>query len=59
MKYDFTTIIDRHGKDAIAIDGVGRKPGRPMLPDEGFDVIPMWVAYMNFTTVPTIQEAII
>lgn len=59
MKYDFTTIIDRHGKDAIAIDGVGRKAGRPMLPDEGFDVIPMWVADMNFPTVPTIQEAII
>ena len=59
MKYDFTTIMDRHGKDAIAIDGVGRKPGRPMLPDEGFDVIPMWVADMNFPTVPTIQEAII
>ena len=59
MKYDFTTIIDRHGKDAIAIDGVGRKPGRPMLPDEGFDVIPMWVADMNFPTVPTIQEVII
>lgn len=59
MKYDFTTIIDRHGKDAIAIDGLGRKPGRPMLPDEGFDVIPMWVADMNFPTVPTIQEAII
>ena len=30
-----------------------------MLPDEGFDVIPMWVADMNFPTVPTIQEAII
>ena len=59
MKYDFTTTIDRHGKDAIAIDGLGRKPGRPMLPDEGFDVIPMWVADMNFPTVPTIQEAII
>ena len=59
MKYDFTTIIDRHGKDAIAIDGLGRKPGRPMLPDEGFDVIPMWVADMNFPTVPTIQESII
>lgn len=59
MKYDFTAIIDRHGKDAIAIDGLGRKPGRPMLPDEGFDVIPMWVADMNFPTVPTIQEAII
>ena len=26
---------------------------------EGFDAIPMWVADMNFPTVPTIQEAII
>ena len=23
MKYDFTSIMDRHGKDAIAIDGLG------------------------------------
>lgn len=20
MKYDFTTIVDRHGKDAVAVD---------------------------------------
>ena len=58
MKYDFTTIMDRHGKDAIAIDGVGLL-GKPELPDEGFDVIPMWIADMNFPTVPSVQEAII
>ena len=29
------------------------------MPKDGFDVIPMWVADMNFPTVPTIQEAII
>ena len=23
MKYDFTTIMDRHGKDAIAVDAIG------------------------------------
>lgn len=23
MKYDFTSIMDRHGKDATAIDGLG------------------------------------
>lgn len=23
MKYDFTSIIDRHGKDAGAVDGIG------------------------------------
>lgn len=60
MKYDFTSILDRHGKDARAIDDLGRAPGSiPDAPDEGFDVIPMWVADMNFPTVPTIPEAII
>ena len=24
MKYDFTSIMDRHGKDAIAVDGLER-----------------------------------
>ena len=58
MKYDFTTIMDRHGKDAIAVDGIGTA-GKPELPDEGFDVIPMWIADMNFPTVPTVQEEIV
>lgn len=58
MKYDFTSIIDRHGKDAIAVDGLGSGEA-PGLPKEGFDVIPMWVADMNFPTVPSIQEAVI
>lgn len=60
MKYDFTSIMDRHGKDAIAVDGLGAKPGfAPSAPKQGFDAIPMWVADMNFPTVPTIPEAII
>lgn len=60
MKYDFTSIIDRHGKDAIAVDSLGTAPGfAPDAPREGFDAIPMWVADMNFATVPTIQEAVI
>lgn len=59
MKYDFTSIMDRQGKDAIAVDMVGH-PGSPYpAPKEGFDVIPMWVADMNFATVPTIPEAMI
>ena len=58
MKYDFTSIMDRHGKDAIAVDGLGTGFA-PAAPKEGFDAIPMWVADMNFPTVPTIQEAII
>ncbi len=60
MKYDFTSIMDRHGRDAIAVDGLGTMPGfTPELPKEGFDIIPMWVADMNFPTVPTIPEAVI
>ena len=31
----------------------------PAKPKDGFDIIPMWVADMNFPTVPTIPEAII
>ncbi len=57
MKYDFTSTMDRHGRDAIAVDGIGL-PGRPGAPREGFDAIPMWVADMNFPTVPTIPAAI-
>ena len=59
MKYDFTTIMDRHGMDAIAVDGLSEDgQGSPAKPKEGFDIIPMWVADMNFATVPTVQEAI-
>ena len=58
MKYDFTSILDRKGKDAIAVDLV-RDGGAYPAPKEGFDVIPMWVADMNFPVVPTIQEAMI
>ncbi len=60
MKYDFTTIMDRRGKDAIAVDMVGQPGGfAPAGPREGFDVIPMWVADMNFPVVPTIPAAMI
>ena len=59
MKFDFTSVLQRKGKDAIALDMVGM-PGSPYpAPREGFDVIPMWVADMNFPVVPTIQEAMI
>ena len=59
MKYDFTTILDRHGKDAIAVDLIGAPGSSYPAPREGFDAIPMWVADMNFPVVPTIQEAMI
>ena len=54
MKYDFTSILDRTGKDAIAVEHIPI-PGAQVK--EGFDRIPMWVADMNFPTVPTVVEA--
>ncbi len=59
MKYDFTSILDRSGKDAIAVDAIGAPGSSIGGPKEGFDAIPMWVADMNFPVVPTIQEAMI
>ena len=56
MKYDFSTVMDRRGKDALAVDALGQgwAPGVPL---EGFDLIPMWVADMNFPTAPAVLEA--
>lgn len=56
MKYDFTTIMDRVGKDSIAVDMI---PYKDVEIKEGFSRLPMWVADMNFATAPTITEAII
>ena len=58
MKFDFTTEYDRHGMDALAVDGLGLIPGKsPDRPKKGFDVIPMWIADMSFPTVPTVISA--
>ena len=57
MKYDFTSVIDRMGKDALAVEALGQ-PGFPARPREGFDAIPMWVADMNFPTCPAIPAAL-
>ena len=58
MKYDFTSLMDRRGMDAIAVDLPGTPGFSITAPREGFDVIPMWIADMNFPTVPTVAEAI-
>ena len=64
MKYDFTTLMDRRGRDAIAVDmeealRSGMLGIRDVKLRDGFSVIPMWIADMNFPTVPTIQERVI
>ena len=59
MQYDFTTLMHREGQDALALDSLGKNPGfAPDPPKEGFDVIPMWVADMNFPVLHTIPDAI-
>ena len=54
MKYDFTTILDRRGKDAVAVENIPI-PGAQIR--EGFSRLPMWVADMNFATAPSITQA--
>ena len=56
MKYDFKTIMDRKGKDSIALDVI---PFSNAKVKDGFNKIPMWVADMNFQTAPSIPEAMI
>ncbi len=61
MTYDFTTLMDRKGKDAVALDvdqaiSGGNLAQANIKIRDGFSVIPMWVADMNFPTVPTIIE---
>ena len=58
MKYDFTTKPDRVGKDAIAVDMIGKGGMAPDAPKDGFSLIPMWVADMNFLCFPGIRESI-
>lgn len=58
MNFDFTSIMDRAGMDAIAVDLVQRGQFAA-TPKEGFDIIPMWVADMNFPAPSCITNAII
>ena len=60
MKYDFTSIMDRHERTLSPSTGWGpRRDLRRTLQRRVLTPIPMWVADMNFPTVPTIPEAII
>ncbi len=61
MKYDFTTMPDRRGLDAIAADipvsELGTLPSGAGAPPS--DTIPMWIADMNFPTAPCVTEHIL
>jgi cystathionine beta-lyase len=51
MQYNFDQIIDRRGTDALKIDAVPSIWGRD-------DLMPLWVADMDFATPPFIVEAL-
>ena len=55
MKYDFTTILDRRGRDSLAADKI---PFEGLSVDPGFSPIPMWIADMSFVTAPPVMEAL-
>ena len=55
MKYDFTTILDRRGKDSLAADKI---PFAGLSVDPGFSTIPMWIADMSFVAAPPVMEAL-
>ena len=55
MKYDFTTVLDRRGRDSLAFDKI---PFPGVAPEDGFDAIPMWVADMSFPAAPAVLDAI-
>ncbi len=58
MKYDFTSVIERKGHDALALDAPEEALGKPVEWMEDVTLIPMWVADMNFPVFPGIQKAV-
>ena len=51
MNYNFDEIINRKGTDSVKWDAVEGRWGRN-------DLIPMWVADMDFRTAPFVIEAL-
>ncbi len=50
-KYDFDKIVDRRGTDAVKLDLLQEQYGRA-------DLLPLWVADMDFETPPFITKAL-
>lgn len=51
VRYDFDKIVERRGTGALKTDALGERYGNP-------DLIPLWVADMDFETPPFIMEAL-
>lgn len=50
MKFDFDKVVDRHGTKCLKYD-FAKERGR------SDDMLPLWVADMDFPTAPGIQKA--
>ena len=59
MAFDFDTMLDRVGKNALAVEALGMDGFAPGAPKPGYDAIPMWVADMSFPTAPAVVRAIV
>ena len=51
MRYNFDKVIDRSGTSAEKVEGLKHIWGRT-------DLIPLWVADMDFATAPFVTDAI-
>ncbi len=51
-QYDFDTLIDRHHTGSIKFDALDERYGR-------HDLIPLWIADMDFAVAPCITEALV
>jgi len=52
MKYNFDEIIERKGTDCIKWDYIGERFGKE-------DIVPMWVADMDFKAPPAVVDALV
>ena len=60
MAFDFDTMLERVGHNALAVEALGQLSGfAPSAPKPGYDAIPMWVADMSFPTAPAVVRAIV
>ena len=50
-RYDFDTVVDRHGTGSLKYDCAERRGKSP-------DLLPLWVADMDFPTAPAVVQAI-
>ena len=56
MKYNFDQLIERRGTGCVKWDET--PAAVPDASASGFDILPLWVADMDFAVAPAIQEAI-